>query len=111
MRTKHPVGVGHLVVNACGLGITGGEERRRDTLCGNLHGDAALTASVDRGCDIRRKSKVNGNSGLRSSSGTAIIPGVCPMSRNRAKRRLSASEALTGHGDAALTASVGRGCD
>jgi len=42
-----------------------------------------------------RRSNVNGNSGLAANSmladGMAILPGVCPILKNRAKRRLSAS--------------------
>ena len=47
-----------------------------------------------------RRSNVNGNSGLAANSmlarGMAMRPGVWPIRKNRAKRRLSASKALTG---------------
>src|SRR5450432_3130928 len=46
---------------------------------------------------VRRKSSVNGNSGLCSVGGTTIVPAVWPVSWNRARRRLSASCALTGN--------------
>lgn len=39
----------------------------------------------------RRRSSVNGKSGLRSSRGTCKCPGVCPMRKKRASRRASAS--------------------
>ena len=44
------------------------------------------------GCaDVLRRSSVNGKSGLRSSFGTFIAPGVWPMRKKRARRRASAS--------------------
>src|ERR1700683_3169744 len=46
---------------------------------------------------VRRKSNVNGNAVLGSWVGMAMIPGVCPISLKRARRRLSASKALTGN--------------
>lgn len=38
-----------------------------------------------------RRSTLNGNSQLRLTSPTFTLPGVCPMAKKRAKRRLSAS--------------------
>ena len=39
----------------------------------------------------QRKSSVKGNSRLGRAGETRILPGVCPMRKKRAKRRLSAS--------------------
>ena len=44
----------------------------------------------------RRRSTVNGNSRLGAAGCTAIAPGVWPKRKKRARRRLSASKALTG---------------
>ncbi len=53
------------------------------------------------GLNLRRKSSVKGNSRLPDNSmvagGTASLPGVCPIRKKRAMRRLSASYALTGN--------------
>ena len=45
---------------------------------------------------LRRRSSVNGWSGLRGSGATSSRPGVWPMRKKRASRRASASYALTG---------------
>ncbi len=44
----------------------------------------------------RRRSRVNGNSLLVACDGATILPGVWPILKNRARRLLSDSKALTG---------------
>jgi hypothetical protein len=48
------------------------------------------------GYPARRKSRVRGCSRDRDSTGSAIVPGVCPKEKKRERRRASASFALTG---------------
>ena len=65
------------------------------------HGAAGHVAwSVERGgaaqATARRRSRVNGKSGFSRSAGIVIVPGVWPVRKNRARRRASASSALTG---------------
>ena len=47
--------------------------------------------------DQLRKSRVKGNSALMSAGAAAQAPGVCPMRKKRARRRLSASKEMTGN--------------
>ena len=49
-----------------------------------------------RFAQVARRSRVNGNSGLSDSGGAWILPGVWPILKKRARRRLSDSKALTG---------------
>ncbi len=46
---------------------------------------------------VRLRSRVNGKSLLVASDGALSLPGVWPILKNRASRRLSDSKALTGN--------------
>src|SRR6266404_5943845 len=68
-------------------------------VCGRSRRDRAYSVQRDRiqkrRVHARRKSKVNGKSGLDKTYLGSTAPGVCPRRKKRDNRRVSASYALT----------------
>ena len=90
MRAHRPVLIQKLIIAAAVRIIA----PKRRIACGAGGKRAWLAQRFVR--HVRRRSSVKGRSGLERAGSRQYTPGVCPVRKKRARRRLSDSKAFTG---------------